>query len=344
MSSTNSGQKFLSVAGRILVLLIVLIGLVKAGSPASYYDPYGILFVLVGGAALMMISFPGTEIWRAFRHAAGGSGSGAEIGRSAYLWEAAGRGFWILGGLRSVVSIVIGFASMKTEYEASMARVIAMLIGSLLSTFYGSLLAMICFVPSWKLLGKFQSRVLTPAAAPIETPASSGRPGLRFGTVIGYVLFLVALISTSNVRNVSFSGVFVACLPAFLVVLGGTLALVLFTGGSSSKLTTSTAFAGMGLIGSLMGFIQMLHGMTDPGPQGIGKVAGALAIILAACFTALLGMALIGAPLEDRSIRSGRVDAPTAFSRVSWYVFPLLSLIFLILVYTMIVLPLPPGH
>jgi hypothetical protein len=90
-----------------------------------------------------------------------------------------------------------------------------------------------------------------------------------------------------------------------------------------------------------MGFIQMLHGMTDPGPQGIGRVAGALAFILLSCFTTLLGMALIGAPLEDRAFRIGRIGAPSVFSRVSWYVFPLLSLIFLILVWNMVITPLP---
>jgi hypothetical protein len=88
----------------------------------------------------------------------------------------------------------------------------------------------------------------------------------------------------------------------------------------------------------------MLHGMTDPSPRAIGQVAGALAIMLASCFTALLGMAIIGAPFEDRAVRAERVGVPSAFSRVSWYVFPLLSLIFLVLVYCMIVLPLPPPR
>jgi hypothetical protein len=138
--------------------------------------------------------------------------------------------------------------------------------------------------------------------------------------------------------------VFIAWMPSFLVVLGGTLALMLFWGGNNARLTPSTAFAGMGLIGSLMGFIQMLHGMTDPSPRAIGQVAGALAIMLASCFTALLGMAIIGAPFEDRAVRAERVGVPSAFSRVSWYVFPLLSLIFLVLVYCMIVLPLPPPR
>lgn len=119
------------------------------------------------------------------------------------------------------------------------------------------------------------------------------------------------------------------------------MALILFMGGNNTRLTPSAAFAGMGFIGSLMGFIQMLIGMTDPRPQGIAHVAGAVAFVLSSCFTALLGMAILGAPSEDRAIRIGRVDAPSAFSRVSWYVFPLLSLIFLILVFINIIIPLP---
>jgi hypothetical protein len=55
-------------------------------------------------------------------------------------------------------------------------------------------------------------------------------------------------------------------------------------------------------------------------------------------------MALVGAPLEDRTVRIGQVGALSAFSRVSWYVFPLLSLIFLILTFTMMIVPLSPPR
>jgi hypothetical protein len=337
MSSENLGKKFVLIAGRIFFLLIVVVGLLKAGPPASYYDRYGFRFVLIGGVALLLISFPPAEIWRAIRHAAGASGDERGIRNSAHFWEAAGRGFWILGGLSGVLSIVTSFAGLKSEYAIGMAAVVPMLIRPLLSTFYSSLLAVICFVPCWKLLGKLPSRV---------SPESSGHPVWKFGAFMGYAIFLAALISGIRLDTVSLSAVSIACLPAFLMVLGGTFALILFIGGNSIRLTPSVAFAGMGLIGSLTGFIQMLHGMTDSSPRGIGQVAGALAIILAACFTALLGMAVIGAPLEDRAMRMGRIGAPSAFSRVSWYVFPLLSLIFLILVYTMIVAPFvaPPPH
>jgi flagellar motor component MotA len=340
MSSTKTGRKFLLIIGKILLLLIVLIGVLQSGIPASYFDTYRFLFVFVGGVALVLISFPGTEIWRAFRHAAGGSGSDAEISNSAHLWEAAGRGFWILGGLGSVLSMMIGFTSMRTVQFTSMSVLISMLIRTLLSTFYGGLLAVICFVPCWKLLGIAHDRPSAPDTMRNETP----RSGWRFGTVLGYVLFLAALISTSHtLSQLELWPVFTVFRPPLLVVLGGTLALILFIGGNNTRLTASTAFAGMGLIGSLMGFIQMLVGMTDPSPQGIGLVAGAIAFIIVSCLTALLGMAVIGGPLEDRAIRTGKMDTPSAFSRVSWYVFPLLSLIFMVLVFNMIILPLPKG-
>jgi hypothetical protein len=341
MSSPNSSKRYWVIIGRILLLLVVAIGVLKSGTPASYVDPYGFFFILVGGMALMMISFPGNEIRRAFRHAAGGSGNDSELRNSAHFWEAAGRGFWILGGLRSVLSIIIGFAALATEATAGIPTIIPMLIRSLLSTFYGSLLAVICFLPCWKLMSKLQARPAAPGAAESEMQLTLGRPGRGFGAVVGYAVFLVALVMTVQLPNLHLTGVVMVCMPSFLVVLGGTLALMLFMGGDNTRLTPSTAFAGTGLIGSLMGFIQMLYGMTISGPQGIGYVAGAVAFVLAACFTALLGMAIIGAPLEDRAIRLAHVGAPSAFSRVSWYVFPLLSLIFLILVFINIIAPMP---
>ena len=75
--------------------------------------------------------------------------------------------------------------------------------------------------------------------------------------------------------------------------------------------------------------------------SGIAYIVTALAFVLFACLNALLGMVLIGAPLEDRAIRTGRINTPSVFSRVSWYVFPLLSLIFMILVFIFMTTPMP---
>ncbi|MBN1567661.1 MAG: hypothetical protein JXA73_07425 [Acidobacteria bacterium] len=341
MSSAHASKRILLIAGRVFLLLMVVIGVLKSGGPASYYEPYGLFFILVGGIALIMISFPGVEIRRALRHAAGGSGDEAEIRNSVRFWEAAGRGFWILGGLSSVLSMVIGFAGLKTAETAGLWMIMPVLLRPLLSVLYGSLLAVMCFIPCWKLMGKHQSPPSTPSAMSGDKPGSYGRPGWGFGALIGYVLFLAALVSAVRLPGISLSGVLIACMPSFLVVLGGSLALMLFMEGNNARLTPSTAFAGMGLIGCLMGFIQMLHGATI---ANIGYIAGAIAFVIAACFTSLLGMALIGAPLEDRAIRAGRINTPSSFSRVSWYVFPLLSLIFQILVFINTYLPLPPPR
>ena len=330
------------IAGRILILLIVAIGVLKSGTPASYTNAYGLLLILVGGAALLMVSFRGAEIWRAFRHAAGSHGSDADIENSAHFWEAAGRNFWILGGLSSVLTLIIGFINMSSVQFTSLSAIVPILIRPLLSIFYGALLAVICFVPCWKLMGKHQNDLSESNTESNDMPTSFGQSGWRLGAVLGYILFLFVFFTTSHVL-LNRSGLGPVFWPPLLVVLGGTLALMLFKGRNNSRLTPSAAFGGMGLIGSLVGFIQMLIGMTDPGPQGIGKVAGALAFVLFSCLIALLGMALIGAPLEDRAVKIGQTSALSAFSRVSWYVFPLLSLIFLVLVFNMIILPLPAA-
>jgi hypothetical protein len=336
MSSTNSGETRFLILGRILVLVLVAAAAVMSGKSANFFDPSGLLFVLAGGVALVMISFPGAEIRRALSHAAGFPGSNAEIRRSALFWEAAARGVWMLGVLRSILNLVIAMADQVGGLQSvtnAMAR-------SLLATFYGVLLAVVCFVPYWKLTGELQNRAPAPSEQRSETPVSGGHSGWRYGTALGYVLFFSVLASTvlkPSLPEVWGTLQWIVYWPSLLVVLGGTLALMLFVGGSYSGPTLSMAFAVTGLIGSLMGFIQALFGFAD---VNIGDIAAAVTFVLSSCFAALLGMLLVGAPLEDRAIRTGRTAAPSAFSRVSWYVFPMLALIFLVLMFVMVVTPM----
>jgi hypothetical protein len=302
-----------------------------------------LLFVLLGGAALIMISFPGAEIGRAILYAFGKAGSYSELQRAAHFWEASARGFWLMGGLQGVLCIVIGFNGMAYVETAGIASIMPMLSRSVVSIFYGCLLAAICFVSYWKIMSKIH--VLQPETCAIQSqiPAAGKLPRL-FAAIAGYIIVLALLVLTFW-RTPSCPGdIWNVYRPSLLVVLGGTIVILLFVGSLTTKLTPSAAFGGMGLIGALMGCIQMLHGFADATPQGISIVAGALAFVLSSCFTALLGMALIGAPIEDRAIRSGRVASMSPFSRVSWYVFPLLSLFFLVLVFCMIVMPMPAAH
>jgi len=318
MPFKSIGTKYLLIPAWILILAIVVLGVVQSGKPADLVDPSAFLFVLAGGMALVMISFPGVEIRRALRDAVASPGYEEDIRGSSHFWEAAGRGFWIMGVLRSILSFVMFFYSLRTQPVGPPQVINQELAEYLLVALYGILLAVICLIPCWKLTGKLQSHPLIPATE--QGSISIRFPGWRFSTVAGYVLFLSLWVwafpfSVELMKAIA---------PAALLVLGGTIAMMLFMHGSGPML--SAAFAAMGLIGSLLGIIQMLFGMTQD-TEGIPQVAMALAFFISSCITALLGMILVGAPLEDYAIRTGRVAGPSAFSRAAWYVFPLLVLI-----------------
>ncbi len=335
MSSISTTKKYLLIPVSILILAMIALGVVQSGTPANLVDPAGFLFVLVGGIALVMISFPGAEIQRSLRAAVGATGNEADIRSSAFFWEAAGRGFWILGVVRSILHLVMFFISLKTQEVASIQLVIREMAQYLLATLYGILLAVICFIPCWKLMGKLPNRPLAPTEE--QRPISIVHSGRRFGVAVGYVLFSASLVLCFLKVGVDVE-LLMAIKPALLVVLGGTIALMLFMRGANTGPSQSTAFAAMGLIGSLLGIIQMLFGMTE-GAQGIAQVAGAFAFLISSCLTALFGMVLVGAPLEDRAVRTGRIAAPSGFSRAAWYVFPLLALIFLVPMVLQLIVP-----
>jgi flagellar motor component MotA len=320
MSPMSARKKYSLIPGWILTLAIVALGVIQSGNPAHLVDSPGFLFVLLGGIALVMISFPGAEIRRALRDAAGAPANEVDIRASAFFWEAAGRGFWIVGVLRSILHLLIFFRSIGTVEYGTWQLIIKELSQSLVTALYGLVLAVICFIPCWMLTGKLRSLPLTPTGA--QGPISDGHTGLRFGIVSGYVLFF-SFLAPWFPRLV-----WPGFKPAFLVVVGGTIALMLIIRGANSGPTLSTALAAMGIIGFLIGAIQLQ-----------GHVAGAFAFLLSSGLTSLLGMVLVGGPLEDRAIRTGRVATPSAFSRVAWYVFPLQALIFLVPICFVLIIP-----
>jgi TonB family protein len=235
--------------------------------------------------------------------------------------------------------VILGFEGMKTEESAGIQALIIAITRSLLGTFYGILLAVICLIPSWKLMEKLQNR-RSDAEGGITEPAS----GSNYRVLIGYVLFFSVLVLT--IPNLSTSILWhtmpsIIYWPAFLVVAGGALALMLFIGGVKAGPPLSMSFACMGIIGFLMAIIQILLSITA---GRIGSVASAVVFVLSSCFAALLGMVLVGAPLEDRAVRIGRVAAPSGFSRIAWYGFPLLTLMLVPLVIFIITTPLPRNR
>jgi hypothetical protein len=321
LKSRGAGKKYLLIPVWILVLAIIALGVAKSGEPANLLNPAGFLFVLVCGIALMLISFPGAEIRRAARDAFASDGGETDIRGSAYFWETAGRSFWVMGILRSILQLILFFISFKAESFVKPPLLARGLAQYLLPTLYGILLSVICFVPYWKLRGKLPNGPLTQTAEP--KPMEYTR--WRFGVVAGYALFFSFWVWSFPLHSVE---ILIAIMPAVLLVLGGTIAIMLFVRSTNSGPALSIAFAATGLIGALLGVIQMLFGVTM-GAQGINQVAMALAFFISSCFTALLGIVLLSAPLEDRAIRTGQIAGPSLFSRAAWYVFPLVVWIFL---------------
>ncbi len=356
MLSKSSRNSRLLLLGKILILVIMSAVVIRSyfmTTPADFVDPYAFAFILVGGAALTMISFTGSAMRRALLHLAGSAGTDLEIRNSAYFWETTARGFWMLGGLFSILNLMICFIGLKTEEVHGMGEIIDGLARrGVLAIFYGILLAMICLIPYWKLVGKLQSQTSVPSAQPGEIAASNEYRGWSSGAVIGYALFLSVLafipfsFSFPKLWSVMTD---IVHSPSLLIVVGGALVLMLFSGEANAWRTMSASFAGMGLIGCLMGCIQVLFGIASfsrsGNPGSIGDVANGIGFILFSCFASLVGIMLVGAPLADRAVRTGRINAPSAFTRLSWYGFPVLTLLLMPLVIVAITTPLPkPAH
>ena len=96
-----------------------------------------------------------------------------------------------------------------------------------------------------------------------------------------------------------------------------------------------------GLIGLLMGLIQALSGFVH---RNVGEIATAVAFIISTASLTLLGLVAVAAPLEDREVMDGRREGPAPLSRFFWVLLPLLTFIFLILTFVMVVTPMTkPG-
>lgn len=197
-------------------------------------------------------------------------------------------------------------------------------------------------------MGKLQDRPSLPNAESGEPPVSIMRTGRILGIVLGYALFLMVLVSIPF--GLSFPRLWsvmpdIVHSPSLLFVLGSALVLMLLSGEANSGRTTSAFFAALGLIGCLMGCIQVLFGIASfsrsGNPVAVGDVANGISFILCACFAALAGILLVGAPLADHAIRTGRIAAPSASTRLSWYGFPFLTLLLMPLIVAAMTTPLP---
>jgi len=342
MPTEKSNKSLYFILGRILVLAVIAAAIAFSGKFSGFMNVRGLFFVLAGSVTLALASFSIPEIGAAFKHAAGAPGETAAVRKSMAFWEAAARNAWMTGVLGTILNFIVAICTLS----GGIGEVATRMAMSFLATVYGMVLAVICAVPAWKLgeILRSQAARNIPQTASNPTPAEA--KSLRFENAIGYLLFLVVVSwmvfkPVLGMAHLNFSPFdWIIHWPSLLVVLGGTLALVLFVGSAGAGRILTPAFAITGLIGSLMGFIQVLLGFAS---RQISLVSAGITFVIASCFIAMLGMMLVGAPLEDRMIKTGRMDKPSGLSRAAVYVFPLLALIFLVVALVLVITPMKQG-
>jgi hypothetical protein len=322
-------------AARWLVAAAFLAAVVFSGLLTGLLNKAGLIFLLLGAVAAILTGFSRREIFDAFRHAAGRSAPPTDLERSAYFWEAAARDFWIVGVLGSVLNFILVMGQGSESIAVTSAR----MIGSLLVTLYGLALAVVCLIPAVKLSVKAGRRAFDSGPRPVE------KQSILFERTTGYVLFAAVLGLTvySLMKGSPQNGPLPASSvlfhgPAALVIVGGTIAISLFLGPGIGAKALTFGFGMTGLFALLLGLIQALFGFVH---TEVKEIAYAVSFIISGSMYVLLGLVLIAAPLEDRELMDGRRARPSRLSRTFWRMVPLVVFLFLILMFLMVVTPMP---
>ncbi len=343
MTRTTNSKKILVVFARILVVCCLVFAVILSGKFTDLMSGPDFIFVLLGGVTLTLMSFSFKEIGLALKHTSGRPDSAEEQRKSGYFWETAVRNFWMMGVLGSVISFVIALGNS----EGGIFGIATRMSASYLSAVYGMIFAVICTVPASKISGILNRQSKEERQNVLEESEDINIPFLKFETVIWYALFIFVLgwAIFTPLMGMAFEGpikpqdLFLHW-PSLLVVLGGTIAITFFVGNAAAGRFFTVGFALTGFLATLMGFVQAMFGFSS---RGIQEIAAAITFILSSCFVALLGMMLVGNPLEDRSVKAGRGQKPLTLSRIAWFVFPLVVLILLFFTFILIVTPIQKG-
>ena len=340
MSQIIDLKRIWKVLTRILIVIFFVTGVILSRSFfTDLMKGPSLVFVLLGGVGMALMGFSVREIGTAFKQVAAGPDNKESLQNSAYFWEAAARNFLMLGVLGAFISFITTLGMSR----GGIANIALGMSESFLPAVYGMILGVICFVPVLKLTGELSKHPLQESRELLEKPGEKAVKILRFENIIGYALFIAVVGWTiiSSVSQGELPGplnpleVFIYW-PSLLVVLGGTIVLVMFIGDAAAGGSFTLSFALTGLIGSLMAFVQTLISFSS---RGVRDVASAITFIISSCLIALLGMMLVGIPLEDRTIKSGKNKKQLALSRIAWYVFPVVALILLIFAFVMVLIP-----
>jgi hypothetical protein len=339
MTAKLGSQGFWPFLGKISVLILVAAGIVLSGRFSALWSGTGLAFVLIGGAAAILMGFSTSEIGTSLKWTAGLRVGPEQLPGISYFWEAASRSFWLLGALGTVINFILALAP-TAEGSGGLQAIALRMTDAFRPALYGLILAVICSVPALKVQSAPGKIPESSGPAKPEGFASRRRAGLRVENIIGYLLLLGTLAwsmspSFGAWRIPPWPGNPFLDWPALLVVGGATVLLFLFLGRTAEK-SISGIFGVSGFMGALIGLLLTLFGFAG---HRINDVGAGLAFVVSSCFLALVGIMFIGAPWEDRLARV-RGERASIISRLAWYVFPLLTQVLIILVLILVITPI----
>lgn len=334
MTARLKKSVFWTIARAVFVLLL-LAGIILSGRFTHFWDAAGFAFVFGGGIALVLMGFSPPEIGAALRFTVGRAPREGELLVLPYLWEALGRNFWVVGVLGTIANFVLTLGKTSEGIQ----QMFYLMTASFRPSLYGLFLAVVCAVPAMKAREELERRE---EASRLPAGAEGRRPW-TFGNAPGYVILAAILGGTiilpaarGFLHEQRLLGVFFDP-SALLIVVGGAVILVLYLERKSIGVSLTSGLAVIGLLGSLMGLMQTLFAFTK---KSITDVSSALSFVISSCFLALLGMILFGLPLADHEAGAFPRPKGLTFSRLAWYIFPLLALLFLVLTLIAVVTPI----
>ncbi len=317
----------------ILAPAFVIAAPAFSGSPASSFNWRWMVLLVIGEIALILMSFTWPEIRRAVAHAAGRTLQDSDFAGSGYFWEAAARNAWNLG----VLGTLVGFVIQVCSNSGGLGGFLAAFGTAILSTTYGIILASIFGLISLKFRLRIANSPASNAAddpgTPPQTPESSGFWSQGLGYILFLGLFLWILFWPASAQGPYRPIDWFVHWPAWLVVMGGTLALVLLSGSSFAGASLALGFACTGLLGSFLGIGQTLQGFSM---AKIATVAQGITFMISSCFAALTGLLAVAYPLQDRRRdRRGGI-----LFRAVWYGYPILALLVIALAAALVMIPI----
>ena len=147
MTSEDKKRNPFLILSRILILAVLIAAVILSGKFAGFMDLYGLAFVLIGGIALILMSFTVREIAAAIRGSGGASRSLPENRKPLIFWECASRNFWMVG----ILATLIVFVMTMADSTGGIGGIATRMASALIPTVYGVILSVMCLVPAMKL-------------------------------------------------------------------------------------------------------------------------------------------------------------------------------------------------